>query len=78
MQEVGWPEPAAVVDIMERMLSRLAFSLIASMVDVDGSAALVALKRLSLRGSTLNLTCFNPTIPDRNQTEKYYQTKLHI
>jgi hypothetical protein len=45
MQEVGCPEPAAVVDIMERMLSRFAFSLIASMVDADGSVAVVALKR---------------------------------
>ena len=41
-------EPAAVVDIMERMLSRFAFSLIASMVDADGSVAVVALKRALL------------------------------
>jgi len=72
MQEVGCPEPAAVVDIMERMLSRFAFSLIASMVDADGPVALVALKRPSLRGSTLDFTCFGP---DRRQRETYYQTE---
>ena len=44
MQEVGCPEPAAVVDIMERMLSRFAFSLIASMVEADGPVAV--LKRI--------------------------------
>ena len=38
MQEVGWPEPAAVVAIMERMLSRRAFSLMASIVEADGPA----------------------------------------
>jgi hypothetical protein len=53
MQEVGCPEPAAVVAIMERMLSRFAFSLIASMVDADSPVALFALKRPSLRGSRL-------------------------
>jgi hypothetical protein len=43
MQEVGWPEPAAVVAIMESTLRRLAFSLIASMAEVDGAATVVVL-----------------------------------
>jgi hypothetical protein len=42
MHEVGWPDPAAVVDIIERMLNRFAFSLIASIVDADGAVAVVA------------------------------------
>ena len=47
MQDVGWPDPAAVVDIIERMLSRRAFSLIASMVEGDGPAVVVALMSLA-------------------------------
>jgi hypothetical protein len=49
MQDVGWPEPAAVVAIMERMLSRFAFSLIASIVDADGLVAVVAVMKTSLK-----------------------------
>src|SRR5208282_2168546 len=43
MQEVGWPDPAAVVDIIERMLSLRAFSLMASTVEAEGAAEEVAL-----------------------------------
>jgi hypothetical protein len=38
MQDVGWPEPAAVVAIIESTLRRRAFSLIASTTEVDGAA----------------------------------------
>jgi hypothetical protein len=44
---------AAVVAILERMLSRLSFFLIALIVDAGAPVALVLLKRPSLRGSTL-------------------------
>jgi hypothetical protein len=43
MQEVGWPDPAAVVDIIERMLSLRAFSLMASTVEAEGAAEEIAL-----------------------------------
>jgi hypothetical protein len=36
MQDVGCPEPAAVVAIMERILSLRAFSLIASTMEAEG------------------------------------------
>jgi hypothetical protein len=57
------------------MLSRFAFSLTASTVDADGLVALVALKRPSLRGSTLDFTCFRP---DRRQKETFYRTKASV
>jgi hypothetical protein len=44
---------AAVVAILESMLSRFSFFLIASIVDADAPVALDLLKRPSLRGSTL-------------------------
>src|SRR5215472_6161848 len=47
MQEVGWPEPAAVVDIAERMLRRRAFSLISFTVAAEGPAGEVTLMRMS-------------------------------
>src|SRR5579862_459085 len=43
MQEVGWPEPAAVVAIIESTLNRFAFCWIASMVAAEGAAVEVAL-----------------------------------
>src|ERR1700730_8744671 len=42
MQEVGCPEPAAVVAIIERMLSRRARSLTPSTMEADGTATGVA------------------------------------
>jgi hypothetical protein len=35
MHEVGWPDPAAVVDIIERMRKRRAFSLISATMDEE-------------------------------------------
>src|SRR3974390_706369 len=43
MHDVGCPDPAAVVAIMERMLSLRAFSLMAWMVEEDGPAVVVTL-----------------------------------
>src|SRR5579863_8285341 len=45
MQDVGCPDPAAVVDIIERMLSLRAFSLIASMLEADCPAVVVTLMK---------------------------------
>jgi hypothetical protein len=47
MQDVGCPEPAAVVDIIERMLNRFAFCWMASIIAADGAVAVVI--SLSLR-----------------------------
>lgn len=49
MHDVGCPEPATVVDIIERMLNRLAFCLMTSMVAADGAALVVAVTRPSHR-----------------------------
>ena len=43
MQDVGWPDPAAVVAIMERILSLRALSLIVSTTEAEGAACEVAL-----------------------------------
>jgi hypothetical protein len=43
MQDVGWPDPAAVVSIIERMLSLRAFSLTVSIALLDGPAGEVML-----------------------------------
>ena len=45
MQEVGWPEPAAVVAIIEKMLRRRAFSLIDCTAEAAGTAEGVAVIR---------------------------------
>src|ERR1700733_12668791 len=58
MQEVGWPDPAAVVAIIERTLNRRAFSLMVSMVEVDGPATEVTLMRSLLSDVRCNLTAF--------------------
>jgi hypothetical protein len=47
MQEVGCPEPAAVVAIIERTLSLRAFSLMASTVEADGPVDEVTLMGLA-------------------------------
>jgi hypothetical protein len=38
MHDVGWPDPAAVVDIIERILSRRAFSFTALTLEIEGPA----------------------------------------
>jgi hypothetical protein len=61
MQEVGWPDPAAVVAIIERMLSLRAFSLMASTVEADGPAdevTLMGLAPLPARSKKPKLTLF--------------------
>ncbi len=42
MLDVGCPKPAVVVDIIERMVNRCVFCLMASMVAADGAVDLVA------------------------------------
>src|SRR5271155_5057386 len=72
MQEVGCPEPAAVVAIMERMLSLRAFSLTASIVEAEGPIEGLALMGFTpcparIRGDSIlhrqnSLTCPISTI----------------
>jgi hypothetical protein len=72
MQDVGCPEPAAVVDIIERMLKRFAFCLMASIVAADGAVAVVAVIRplpqvptLGSIGDTLvSDAALRPFLPD--------------
>jgi hypothetical protein len=45
MHEVGWPDPAAVVEIIERMRKRRAFSLISATVNEEDPAGEVALMK---------------------------------
>ena len=45
MHEVGWPDPAAVVDFIERMRKRRAFSLTPATVVEEGPAGDVALMK---------------------------------
>ena len=59
MQEVGCPDPAAVVDIMESRLSRRAFSLTAPIVAEEGPAGEAMLMRFdSLGGSTADAASY--------------------
>src|SRR5579872_6423295 len=49
MHEVGWPDPAAVVSIIERMLRRRAFSFTVSIAVLDGPAGDVMLMESSFK-----------------------------
>jgi hypothetical protein len=77
MHEVGWPDPAAVVDIIERMRKRRAFSLISATVDEEGPAGEVALMRDSFVATVAGHTfCrhailpFSVAVRERAQTKK--------
>src|SRR5215469_8501517 len=59
MHEVGWPEPAAVVDIIDKMRRRRAFSLILATVEEEGPAAEVTLMRAPRFAVGLGLSAYS-------------------
>jgi hypothetical protein len=77
MHEVGWPDPAAVVDIIERMRKRRAFSLISATVDEEGPAGEVALMKYSFVATVAGHTFssdivlpFSGAVRERVRTKK--------